>query len=107
MKDLSQTMTTRTIDLDRAQLLILEDARGSRVKVISGGVWLTSDGDTQDYFAFSGGELTVTAGGRTVVSPLGRARVEVHERMPRTWMRAIGNALRGGPKFAPARVAPA
>jgi Protein of unknown function (DUF2917) len=104
MKDFSQSMATRTVDLDHTQLLILEDARGSRVKVIYGGVWLTSEGDSRDHFARRGQELTVGTGGRTIVAPQGRTRIEVQETMRTAWLRAIGTALRRGPMFAPARV---
>jgi len=66
-----------TIDLDHEQLLVLQDRSGTRVRVLSGGVWLTEEGEPDDRFAWCGEELLLNARGRTVLEGIGRARIEV------------------------------
>jgi hypothetical protein len=69
--------TIGTIDLDHEQLLVLQDRSGTRVRVLSGGVWLTEEGEPDDRFAWCGEELLLNARGRAVVEGMGRARIEV------------------------------
>lgn len=73
------TMTTRTIDLDHEQLLQLHGRRGTRVKVIYGGVWLTEEGEPNDVFATSGDEVLLHARRQALLEGLGSARIEVIE----------------------------
>lgn len=69
--------TIGTIDLDHEQLLVLQDRSGTRVRVLSGGVWLTEEGEPDDRFAWRGEELLLSARGRTVLEGIGQARIEV------------------------------
>lgn len=69
--------TIGTIDLDHEQLLVLLDRSGTRVRVLSGGVWLTEEGEPDDRFASRGEELLLKASGRTVLEGIGQARIEV------------------------------
>lgn len=66
-----------TIGLDHEQLLVLQDRSGTRVRVLSGGVWLTEEGEPDDRFAWCGEELLLNARGRTVLEGIGQARIEV------------------------------
>jgi len=69
--------TVGTIDLDHEQLLVLQDRSGTRVRVLSGGVWLTEEGEPDDRFAWCGEELLLNARGRAVLEGIGQARIEV------------------------------
>ena len=68
---------TRTIDLDRDQLLVLESQPGTRVRVMYGSLWLTEEGFAQDVFAGTGDEVALKSRGLAVVEGLGLARVQV------------------------------
>lgn len=70
-------MVTRTVDLDRDQLLVLESQPGTRVRVMYGSLWLTEEGFAQDVFAGTGDEVALKSRGLAVVEGLGLARVQV------------------------------
>ena len=88
-----------TIDLDHEQLLVLQDRSGTRVRVLSGGVWLTEEGKPDDRFAWCGEELLLNAHGRTVLEGIGQARIEVLQPplRPAQRLRERFAALRGDP----------
>lgn len=67
----------RIIDLQRGQLLRLDVARGERVQVLFGAIWLTEPRRLDDVFATSGDEVVLDRGGRVLVEALGFARVIV------------------------------
>jgi hypothetical protein len=69
--------TSRTVDLDYDQLMVLEDRPGTRVRVLYGQLWLTEEGRAQDLFIGSGGEVALRGRGRAVLEGLGRARVQL------------------------------
>jgi hypothetical protein len=91
----SETMST--IDLDHEQLLVLQDRSGTRVRVLSGGVWLTEEGEPDDRFAWGGEELLLGARGRSVLEGIGQARIEVLQQplRPAQRLRERFAALRG------------
>ncbi len=82
-------VTSRTIDLGHEQLLMLEGKRGTRVKVIYGGVWLTEEGEPQDVFALGGDEVALRTHRRSVIEGLGATRVELIEPPGGGGMRAL------------------
>jgi hypothetical protein len=85
----------RTLALDHRQLLVLAKQPGTRIKVLSGRVWLTEEGLPGDQFASAGEELRVAGHGRVVVEGLGCARVRLVE-PGRGWaarMAALPSAL--------------
>lgn len=87
--------TVRTVDLDRDQLLMLEAAPGTRVRVLYGSIWLTAERDQQDYFARTGEELVVDeAAPSAMIESLGLTRLEIHRALPRRWMPETLAALR-------------
>jgi hypothetical protein len=79
MSRTSQATTTRTVDLDHQQLLLLEGRPGTRVKVIYGGIWLTHTGEADDLFACCEQEVALRARKRALLEGLGPTRVEVIE----------------------------
>ncbi len=79
MSRTSQAITTRTVDLDHQQLLLLEGRPGTRVKVIYGGIWLTHTGEADDLFACCEQEVALRARKRALLEGLGLTRVEVIE----------------------------
>lgn len=74
-----QAITTRTVDLDHQQLLLLEGRPGTRVKVIYGGIWLTHTGEADDLFACCEQEVALRARKRALLEGLGPTRVELLE----------------------------
>ena len=68
--------TVRTVHLDHDQMLILEDLRTGRLRVLHGGVWLTEPGETRDHFLQSGDALPVRSAG-ALVQAQGPTQVEV------------------------------
>lgn len=67
----------RIIDLQRGQLLRLDAARGARVKVLYGAIWLTEPCRLDDVFAASGDEVALDHGGRVLLEAQGFARLIV------------------------------
>jgi hypothetical protein len=86
--------TVRTIDLDRDQLLVVDSADGTRVRVLYGAVWLTAERDQQDYFAHTGDELVVDHARRALIESLGMTRLEIHRPLPRHRLREALAMLR-------------
>ena len=68
---------SRIIDLQRGELLRLDTARGDRVQVLFGTVWLTEPRRLDDVFARSGDETALEHGGRVLLEAQGFARVIV------------------------------
>jgi hypothetical protein len=69
----------RTVALDHQHLLVITRRPGACIKVLSGRVWMTEEGQTGDQFAVAGEELRVASHGRVVVEGLGCARVRLVE----------------------------
>ena len=84
---------SRTIDLGYEQLLLLEGRRGTRVKVIYGGIWLTEEGLPQDVFAGSGDEVALRSRRLAVIEGLGATRLEVVEPVPRQGWQALAQRI--------------
>jgi hypothetical protein len=59
------------------RFLELAPARGQRVIVMSGQVWITQSGDVEDHVLRSGESLTLASPGVAMVSAFGTADVEV------------------------------
>lgn len=97
--------TARNLSLDHAQLLVIANRPGTRIKVLSGSVWMTQQGQPDDRIAAAGEELLVTQGGRTVIEGFGRARLQlvVPARRWAEWLPAWPAALRPEPGNLTAR----
>ena len=88
----------KTVDLGYDQMMVIESHRGSVIRVVHGGVWLTEEGMARDVFAQSGEEIPLEGDGRALVQGLGYARVQfVEPRGPGATVRSvaarIGSAL--------------
>ncbi len=80
----------RTIDLGYEQMMIFDDGRGERVRVLYGATWLTQEGDGQDTVLRPGAERAL-GDGRTLVAALEPTRLQVlggaGQRRP--WLRTL------------------
>lgn len=74
----------RTIDLVQEQMLVIDGARHTSVRVLCGATWLTREGEPADSVLQAGAELTLGRG-RTLLQALGPARVQVAE-APAPWV---------------------
>src|SRR5262245_35716887 len=54
-----QRMSIRTMDLGHDQILMLEGAPGTRVRVIRGAIWLTGESDHRNHVPASGDEVVI------------------------------------------------
>lgn len=81
------TPTTRTIDLGRDQLLVLQQG-GGHLRVLQGAAWLTEEGRAVDAFLEAGADWPLQAR-RTVVGAIATARLQV-----------VGEAARRPPPLA-------
>jgi hypothetical protein len=61
------TETARRLTLATDQLVDLDDARGTVIRVASGRVWLTQYGDLADHVLGAGDAWAVERNGRTIV----------------------------------------
>lgn len=66
----------RTIDLGYEQILIFDDGRGERVRVLYGATWLTQEGEDGDTVLQPGAERTL-CDGRTLIQALEPSRLQV------------------------------
>lgn len=85
--------SVRIVDLDHEQLLVLCNRNGARIRVLSGGTWLTEEGRLDDVHVRCGDTVTLTAPGRAVIEGLGRARVEVALPQPLAWTERLAQAV--------------
>ncbi len=91
------------IDLQRGQLLRLDVARGDRVEVLYGAVWLTEPRRLEDVFAASGDEVVLDHGGRVLIEAQGFARLIVPASRPTAGReRAIARLLGTVRRWLPA-----
>ncbi len=58
---------TRRISLQANELLNLDDARGSTVRVTRGQVWITQFGDLADHVLDAGDSWAIERNGRTIL----------------------------------------
>ena len=94
---------TKVWDLAPDELVKLDGARGTTLRVTHGTLWITLENDTRDVVLEAGDVFTIDRGGLTLVEAHGRATVcvmgrpidEVHVRTREPATRArIGNWLR-------------
>ena len=51
-------------------LVRIEDGRGTMVRVVSGSVWITEEGDPRDRLMAAGARLAIASRGVTLISAL-------------------------------------
>lgn len=80
----------RTIDLGYEQMMIFDDGRGERVRVLYGATWLTGEGDGEDAVLRPGAEHAL-GDGRTLVAALEPTRLQVlgGTAQRRSWLRTL------------------
>lgn len=66
-----------TVALSRGDMLSLDDARGVRIGVRRGALWVTQERGRADHFVGPGAHFTVSRSGRTVVEALERGLVQL------------------------------
>ena len=66
----------RTIDLGQEQMMIIDDGRGERVRVLYGATWLTQEGDGEDAVLCPGVDRTL-CDGRTLIGALEPTRLQI------------------------------
>jgi uncharacterized protein (DUF3084 family) len=73
----------RNLDLMRGNIVRIEDGRGMMVRVASGEVWITEEGDPRDRFISAGRHVRITSRGVTLISALSRSSISLSERASR------------------------
>ena len=99
---------TKVWELAPNELVKLDGARGTTLRVTHGTLWITQQDDTRDVVLSAGDVFTIDRSGLTLVEAQGRATVcvlahhvdEVHVRAPQStiggrvagWLRSVGAA---------------
>ena len=81
------------IRLERGGFVRIRHGSGTLVRVHSGAVWITEEGDARDYYVPAGGRFDVASNRLTLVSALGGSELEMRtprklslaERLDRVW----------------------
>ena len=90
-----QSTVFKTLDLPGGTLVPFSSIRGERVRVLSGRIWLTEEGDLNDSFLASGEEVALGGHGLAVLEALTPARVQLVERQS-LWNEVKKAALQAG-----------
>ena len=90
-----QSTVFKTLDLPGGTLVPFSSIRGERVRVLSGRIWLTEEGDVNDSFLASGEEVALGGHGLAVLEALTPARVQLVERQS-LWNAVKKAALQAG-----------
>jgi hypothetical protein len=81
--DRHQHVVQGNLDLVRGNMVRIEDGRGMTVRVVSGEVWITEEGDPRDRFVTAGRYVRIVSSGVTLVSALSRSSIAVSSRARR------------------------
>ena len=65
------------LDLVRGNMVRIEDGRGMLVRVMSGDVWITEEGDPRDRFVTAGRYVRIVSSGVTLVSAISRSSISL------------------------------
>jgi len=68
--DRHEYVVQASLELVRGNLVRIEDGRGMLVRVTSGGVWITEEGDQRDRFVSTGGTFRIASSGLTLISAI-------------------------------------
>ena len=107
---------TKVWNLAPRELVLLDGARGTTLRVTRGRVWLTQERDLRDIVLEAGDVFTVERGGRTIIEAQndttvcvmaryveavrGRGRRSLLHRA-QAWLRAVGASLVPGRRWVP------
>ena len=70
-------LNTSPVCLAKSQAVTLTDAKGSLIRCLSGGLWITQDRDQRDIVLQAGESFTIDRGGPAIVWALAASSVEV------------------------------
>jgi len=93
-----QTTVLKTFDLSSGTLVPFSSTRGERVRVLSGRVWLTEEGDLHDALLADGQEIALGGRGLAVIEALSPACVQLLE------SQSVWNLARSGARRAARRI---
>jgi hypothetical protein len=69
-REITQYTELKSIGITRGSVARIENARGMRLHVEHGAVWLTQDGSNDDVYLRAGESFTVENDGKTLISTL-------------------------------------
>jgi DUF2917 family protein len=85
---MNMELTQANFALDARRMMALTDAEGAEVKVLTGQVWLTTDGDLRDFFLTPGDAHRIGRDGLTIINAFEPSLVHVEPPQPRpAWWR--------------------
>jgi DUF2917 family protein len=95
---MNMELTQANFALDARRMMALTDAEGAEVKVLTGQVWLTTDGDLRDIFLAPGDAHSIERNGLTLVNAIEPSVVHVEAPQPRPawwrrWLTAVWDYL--------------
>jgi hypothetical protein len=68
------------MELERGRLVRIEDGRGMLVRVTSGSVWVTEEGDSRDRIVTAGKRFRIGSGGVTLISAISPGTIALGSR---------------------------
>ena len=94
-------LNTSPVCLAKSQAVTLTDAKGSLIRCLSGGLWITQDHDPRDIVLEPGESFTIDRAGPAIVWALAPSSVEVRAAeqprplaaIARRWAAHRGNAV--------------
>src|SRR5262245_7438526 len=95
---MNMELTQANFALDAHRMMALTHAEGAEVKVLTGQVWLTMDGDLRDIFLAPGDAHRIGRDGLTIINAVEPSLVHVDAPQPRPawwkrWLTAAWNYL--------------
>ncbi|HMA09644.1 MAG TPA: DUF2917 domain-containing protein [Ramlibacter sp.] len=82
-------LNTSPVCLAKSQAVTLTDAKGSQIRCLSGGLWITQDRDPRDIVLAPGESFTIDRGGPAIVWALAPSSVEMRAAEPPRPLAAI------------------
>ena len=76
-----------TLSLSRDGVIAIRDARGTRVRCVSGALWITEDSCTADTILLPGDSVTLQRPGLTLIMALEGACLTLYEPHSDLWSR--------------------
>jgi hypothetical protein len=75
-------LNTTPVCLAKSQAVTLTDAKGSQIRCLSGGLWITQDRDPRDVVLQAGESFTLDRAGPAIVWAFAQSSVEVRAPQP-------------------------
>lgn len=83
------------LDLVRGNMVRIEDGRGMMVRVVSGSVWITEEGDPRDRFVTAGRYVRIVSSGVTLLSATSRSSIALSSPYEHGFAKRIDLVRRG------------